>query len=130
MAVRILLVVAALVAGGWLAVQERAARAEQRLTTLAFESRGRPDAAEADRLLRAARLLNPDRRPDLFEGVIRSRQGRPADAIAVLRRATQAEAANIEAWALLASTAERRDPALAAQARAQARKLAPPVPRP
>ena len=126
MAARILLLTAALVAGAWLAVQERAARAEQRLTEIAFLSRAAP-GPEADALLRTDRRLNPDRRPDLFEAVIRGRQGRTADAIAILTRVTRAEPENIEAWGLLASAAARTDPALAARARAAARRLAPPV---
>jgi Flp pilus assembly protein TadD len=130
MLARALLLVAALVAGGWLAVQERAARAERRLTHLAFETRGPIDAADVRSLLAADRRLNPDHRPDLFEGVLLAREGNPRGAVAALRRAVAAEPENVEAWALLASAAARLDPALAARARARVRELAPPVPRP
>ena len=121
---RIVLIVAALLAGGWLAVQARAARAEQQLTAIAFEQ---GDAADAQRLLKADRLLNPDRRPGLFEGVILGKQGDFPGAVAAIGRVTRAEPENIEAWGLLASAAKRTDPALAARARATARKLSPPV---
>jgi predicted Zn-dependent protease len=126
-AVRVVLAVLALAAGAWLVVQERAARAEQALIMLAFESREPPPVAESERLLARARRLNPDRRPDLFEGVILARQGRPDAAIAVIRGVTRAEPENLEAWALLVSAAERVDPALARAARARARELAPAV---
>jgi predicted Zn-dependent protease len=122
--VRIVLIVAALVAGAWLAVQERAARAEQGLTKIAFE-KGEP--ADAQRLLAADRRLNPDRRPDLFEAVILGRQGDFRGAVAAIERVTRAEPENIEAWGLLASAAQRTDPALAARARARARALSPPI---
>jgi predicted Zn-dependent protease len=123
-AVRILLIVGALLAGGWLATQVRAARAENRLTTIAFE---KGDPADAPSLLDADRLLNPDRRPDLFEGVILGRKSDFAGAVTAIQRVTAAEPENIEAWGLLASAARRTDPKLAAEAAATARRLAPPV---
>jgi len=122
--VRIVLILAALLAGAWLATQARAARAEQELTKIAFENQ---DPADAPSLLEADRLLNPDRRPDLFEGVILGRRGDFPGAVAALRRVTRAEPENVEAWALLASAAKRTDPRLAAEAAATARRLAPPV---
>ena len=128
MLARVLLLVVALGAGGWLFVQERAARAESRLTHLAFETKGPVDAAEVSSELATGRRLNPDRRPDLFEGVLLAREGRPRAAVAALRRGVAAEPENVEAWALLASAAARLDPALATQARARVRALAPPVP--
>ena len=121
---RILLIVAALTAGAWLAVQERAARAEEKLTGIAFENQ---DPRDAQALLKADRRLNPDQRPDLFEGVILGKQGDFRAAVAMFERVTRAEPENIEAWGLLASAAQRVDPALAARAKARARALSPPV---
>jgi Flp pilus assembly protein TadD len=121
--VRIVLIVAALLAGAWLVTQTRAARAENQLTKIAFED-GRGDTAP---LLAADRLLNPDRRPDLFEGVILGRDGDFRGAVAAFQRVTTAEPENIEAWGLLASAAKRTDPRLAARAAATARRLSPPV---
>ena len=129
--VRVLLVLLALLAGGWLVVQERAARAESELEAIAFDPGGAPGpepVARAEDLLRADRLLNPDRRPDLYEAVVLGRAGRTREAIAVLRRTVAAEPENLEAWALLARAARTEDPALAARARARQRELAPPVP--
>jgi predicted Zn-dependent protease len=130
-AARVALVLLALAAGGWLAVQERAARAEEELTTLAFDTEGRLGAAEVRRieqLLRVDRRLNPDRRPDLVEAFLLLRRGRQAEAVALLRRTVRAEPESVEAWALLARAAARVDPRLAAAARARLRELAPPVP--
>ena len=129
--VRVLLVLLALLAGGWLVVQERAARSESELEAIAFDPGGAlgPErVARAEDLLRADRRLNPDRRPDLYEAVVLGRAGRTREAIAVLRRAVAAEPENLEAWALLARAARTEDPALAARARARQRELAPPVP--
>jgi Flp pilus assembly protein TadD len=129
--IRVLIVVLALLAGGWLAVQERAAHAEGELNAIAFGPGGaldEPTVARADDLLRADRRLNPDRRPDLYEAVVLGRAGRTKEAIAVLQRAVAAEPENLEAWALLARAAQTEQPALAARARARQRELAPPVP--
>ncbi|MBE2316391.1 hypothetical protein DVA67_010415 [Solirubrobacter sp. CPCC 204708] len=125
MVARVLLVVAALVAGTWLVVQARAGRAEERLIELAFEAPEPPPQAESERLLTQARRWNPDRRPELFEGVILARQGRTREAIATLQAVTRAEPANLEAWGLLRSAAADTDPAIAQQAAARARALSP-----
>jgi predicted Zn-dependent protease len=124
MLARIVLVVLALTTGAWLAVQERAARAEQGLTRMAFEN---GDLADSKRLLAADRRLNPDHRADLFEAVILGRQGDFRGAVTAIQRVTRAEPENIEAWGLLASAAKRTDPALAARAQQRARELSPPV---
>jgi hypothetical protein len=130
-AIRIALVALAVLAGGWLAVQERAADAERELDGIAFRPGGALSPAEVARardLLAADRRLNPDRRPDLYEAVVLGRSGRERKAIAVLRGTVAAEPENLEAWALLARTAEDTDPQLAQRARARLRELAPPVP--
>lgn len=130
-AVRIALVALCLTAAGWLAVQERAARAEAELTQLVFQTRGPLTGEQARRgseLLRTDRRLSLDRRPELFEAVLLLRQDRLAGALAVLERAAREEPESLEAWALLARAAARADPALAARARARVRALSPPVP--
>ena len=118
-------------AAGWLAVQERAADAERKLDALAFDSSGEVGEAqlrEGRELLRTARRLNPDRRPDLYEAVLLGRAGRKPEAVATLRRVVAAEPENVEAWGLLAAPATGADPSLAARARARLRNLSPPVP--
>jgi predicted Zn-dependent protease len=132
-AVRIALVALALAAGAWLAVQERAAVADEELTDIAFRSQARPTDPQLARLgdlLDRLRRLNPDRRPDLLEAFVLYRTGRDNEALAVLGGAVRDEPENVEAWALLARIAETADPALAARARARLRELAPPVPLP
>jgi Flp pilus assembly protein TadD len=124
--VRIVLIVAALLTGAWLATQVRAAHAENELTKIAFEGK---DPGDARSLLAVDRFLNPDPRPDLFEGVILGRAGDFRGAVTAIQRVTRAEPESIEAWGLLASAAKRTDPRLAAQAAATARRLAPPVSR-
>ena len=129
--VRATLVAVALVAGAWLAVQERGAVAEEELTRIAFDTEGRLDAAQRRRiaeLLPAHRRLNADRRPDLIEAFLLLRDGRDREALAILRDTVRAEPDSVEAWALLARAASRTDPPLAARARARVRELAPPVP--
>src|SRR4051812_22298176 len=106
--VRIVLIVVALLAGGWLFTQERATKAEEGLTRIGFEGKG--DPAKVPDLLKTARRLNPDHRPDLFAAVVLARQDKTQQAIAAARRATKAEPENLEAWALLASIAEGTDP--------------------
>lgn len=131
MLVRVALVALALLAGGWLAVQERVARAEAELTEIAFHTRGALSAEQvgrADELLRIDRRLNPDRRPDLYEGFLLGLQGRHREAVALLRETVRDEPRSLEAWALLAQSAAKVDPELTAAARARARELAPAVP--
>jgi predicted Zn-dependent protease len=127
----IAVVAAGLPAAGWLGVQERAAGAEAELDALAFDSRGEVGEAqlgEGRELLRTARRLNPDRRPDLYEAVLLGRAGRKPEAVAVLRRVVAAEPENVEAWGLLATPATGADASLAARARSRLRELSPPVP--
>ena len=123
-------VVVSVLAGGWLAVQERAAVAEREVDALAYLTTGKLSEAqlsEGRELLRVARRLNPDRRPDLYEAVLLGRAGRPRAAVALLRRVVADEPESVEALGLLAAAAERVDPPLAARARARLRTLSPPV---
>jgi Flp pilus assembly protein TadD len=59
--------------------------------------------------------------------VILGRQGDFRGAVVAIQRVTRAEPENVEAWGLLASAAQRTNPALAAEASASARALSPPV---
>ena len=120
---RIVLIAAALLAGTWLTIQARAAHAESQLTTIAFE---KGDLKDAQRLLKANRLLNPDRRRSLRRRD-RRQAGRLPRRVKAFQRVTSAEPENIEAWGLLAAAAKRTDPRLAARAQAAARELSPPV---
>ena len=57
-------------------------------------------------------------------------RGVAAGATRTALRVVRAEPASIEAWGVIALVNERRDPALAARARAALRRLSPPVPAP
>jgi Flp pilus assembly protein TadD len=128
MAARLLVLALALAAIGFLAVQERGARAADRVTAFALT---RPDAAavrEAGALERTARRLSPDTAPSLDLGIVESRAGRYATAGARFAAVAREEPENVRAWTLLCLVAPRYDSGSAATACARARALAPPVP--
>ena len=130
--IRALIVAAALLAGGWLAVQERAARAEVELESIAFDPGGALDAGHRrPRAGSAAHRSAPEPRPaarPLRGGRARPRRPHPRGDRRAAGATVAAEPENLEAWALLARAARTEDPALAARARARQRELAPPVP--
>jgi Flp pilus assembly protein TadD len=124
MAVRLLVLVIALAGAGFLAVQERGARAAERLTGAALTAEA---PSEAD--LRLATTWNPDTQPALDFAIAAARVGRFEQAGAKIVAVTRAEPRNARAWTLLCTIAKRYDSDLAATACARARDLAPPVPR-
>jgi hypothetical protein len=86
------------------------------------------DAVRADRHLRRAARLNPDRNPDIARAIVLLERRRPAPAIAILRAITRDEPRNIEAWAWLQNAArDARDPALVRIAGTRIRGLRPPL---
>ena len=121
----------ALLIAAWLAVQAVGAHAQDELTRIVFAARDPTPAqrARALTLIERAERLNPDRRPEFMRGALLLREGNARGAAAVFARVTREEPESLEAWALLERAARAYDPALAAQARARARALAPPVPR-
>jgi Flp pilus assembly protein TadD len=125
MAARLLVLALALAAIGFLAVQERGARAADRLTGLALS---RPDVRQAEALERTARRLSPDTAPSLDLGIVESRAGRYRTAGARFAAVAREEPENVRAWTLLCLVAPRYDSDSAATACARARALAPPVP--
>jgi hypothetical protein len=124
---RVVIAVLALAAAGFLAVQERAARATDRITgaALAAPDPHRLAAATAD--LRTATTLNPDATPRLDLAIAEARAGRFAQAGARVLAVTRDEPENVRAWQLLCGVAKRYDSDLAATACARERALAPPV---
>jgi hypothetical protein len=129
--VRVALVILSLAAAAFLVVQERGARAAADISDTALAANGVPSGAQVaatrSRLATAERW-NPDTTPRVDLGVLEARakqyRAAGADFAAVVRR----EPENGQAWALLAFVAERYDSGLAANARARARALEPPVP--
>ena len=67
---------------------------------------------------------------DLLRARLALQRGDAAGATRTALRVVRAEPANIVAWGVIALVNERRDPALAARARAALRRLSPPVPAP
>jgi Flp pilus assembly protein TadD len=122
---RVALLVVAVAALGWLAVSIGSSAAQDELIRLGFRIGPPPDRERVQELADRARVLSPDRRADLAEGVALQRAGDRAGAVRAFRRAARAEPESIEAWALLERVAE---PELAAEARRRVRELAPPVP--
>jgi Flp pilus assembly protein TadD len=124
MAVRLVVLVIALAGAGFLVVQERGARAADRLTGAALTARPPSEADE-----RLARKWNPDLQPSLDFAIAQARAGDFPGAGARIVAVTRAEPRNARAWTLLCTVAKRYDSDLAATACARVRDLAPPVPR-
>jgi len=90
----------------------------------------RPDLPQAERDRRAeglkdAQLLNPDSSLELARGSYLLSTGRAEDAVAVAESLLRDEPENIGAWGLLSQAAGTLDPARAAQAEAEIRRLDP-----
>jgi Flp pilus assembly protein TadD len=127
MAARLLVLVLALAGTGFLAVQERSARAADRITGTALGKPGAAAVREAQALERIARRLSPDTQPTLDLGIVESLAGLYGAAGERFSRVARAEPENVRAWALLCLAAPRYDSGSAVRACARARALAPPV---
>ena len=124
MVARLVVLVIALAGAGFLVVQERGARAADRLTGAALTAEA-PSAADE----RLATKWNPDTQPALDFAIAAARIGQFDQAGAKIVAVTRAEPRNARAWTLLCTVAKRYDSDLAATACARARDLAPPLPR-
>lgn len=90
-------------------------------------------AAQARRirsLFRDAQSLNPDPSPLVDEAQLESFLANDRQAVKLLRRAVAGSPGYVPAWALLADVASDVDPALAALAKREVRRLNPPPPAP
>jgi cytochrome c-type biogenesis protein CcmH/NrfG len=123
---RAALVVGAVLVAVWFASALRPVR-DERAAIAATQSRP-PDFARAQRLFERAAAHSRSSDPDIRLAQLDAFRRRPEAAARRLRTLVRREPENLTAWLLLASTAESVDPALAAQARARARELSPPVP--
>ena len=124
---RVLIAAIAIAAAGFLVVQERAARATDRITgaALAKPDPARLRAATAD--LPTATKWNPDTTPYLDLAIADARAGNFRRAGQRIVAVTRSEPENARAWQLLCSVAKRYDSDLAATACARERALAPPL---
>ena len=120
----ILALVAVLVIG-WLAVMERDARLYDRGIAAGGSLDDPATIARAESDMRDARLLNPDRTPDLGLAVILNTTGRKAAARTVLEDIVRDEPDNLSAWDALDFVNDDRDPALKRRAAAEIRRLDP-----
>jgi hypothetical protein len=124
MAARVAVGLLAVLVIGWLVVLERDVRLEERAA-----DRSRPGATQAQLAAAAgdlgdARLLNPDREPDIALAVVENGLGRERGAVARLEAVLRAEPGNLLAWELLAVYA-RNDPAAVRRARDARARLDP-----
>ena len=127
MIARILVAALALALAGFLVVQERGARAADRITGAALADPNPQRLAEATSDLATAERWNPDTTPALDLAIAEARAGRYAQAGARIVAVTRQEPENARAFQLLCSVAKRYDSDLAATACARVRALAPPV---
>jgi hypothetical protein len=127
--VRPLVAVIAVLVIGWLAVMER----DQRLYDRAVAAGGSLDdpgtIARAESDMRGARLLNPDRQPDIGRAVILVTTGRQPEARRVVEDVVRAEPDSLSAWDALGFVNRGRDPALRRRVDAAIRRLDPLGPR-
>jgi hypothetical protein len=109
-AVRVLLAVIALVIGGWLALEWRNVRLQDKARAILVQERiPAADAEDADRWLRRASFLNPDSTPEISRGLLALRTGRPREAERRAREVLQDEPERSEARNLLLAARERTD---------------------
>jgi hypothetical protein len=129
MAARLVVIVLALAAAGFLTVQERGARAADAISHAA--PTGKPTARQlrtAREEVKTAGRWNPDTDPSINFGILQAFAGDYRAAGATFAAVARKEPQNAQAWALLSVTAARYDSDLAATARARARALEPSVP--
>jgi hypothetical protein len=122
---RVAVAVIALAAIGWLAVMERDARLYERGIAAGGSLDDPETIARAESDLEAARLLNPDRTPDVGRSLVLWVVGRAPEARALLEDVVRSEPDNLSAWTVLSWVNDGADPALERRVRAQVRRLDP-----
>lgn len=122
---RVALVVVALFALAWLAVMERDARLLDRGADAVRPGATAAELGRAQDDLEAARLLNPDTRPDQELALLHEARGDSERALATMEDVVRREPDDLVAWGVLAVLARGDDPAVEARAVAAARRLDP-----
>jgi hypothetical protein len=122
---RLAVAVVALVAIGWLAVTERDVRLYDRGIAAGGGLDDPQTIARAEDDLEAARLLSPDRTPDIGRSLILWTVGRAPEARALLEDVVRAEPDNLSAWTALSWVNDGRDHALERRVAAEMRRLDP-----
>jgi predicted Zn-dependent protease len=123
--VRLLVIVVAVLVTGWLAVMERDARLYDRGIAAGGRLNDAATIARADADMRDARLLNPDRTPDLGRAVILVTTGRRDEARKLLEDVVRDEPDNLSAWDALDFVNDDRDPVLQRRVAAEIARLDP-----
>lgn len=129
-AIRIAGVAGALLVCAWFALAAVQARELDRARQI-VRAPGVPSAdgeARAERALDVAAFAHPGSETDLIRAQVATETGRAPDALRLLDEVVAREPDNIEAWSRIAVVTLRKDPAAWAEATAQLRRLAPPVP--
>ena len=121
LALRVILVAAALVVAGWLALSLRNERLQVSGIRLMAEQPPQP-ALALDRF-RQASLLSASQQPELFEASAYYAQGQPQRAVTMLRDLLAQEPDNRTGWLLLSAWLRPTDPAGANAAAERARVL-------
>jgi hypothetical protein len=125
MAARAVVALVAVVFIGWLAVLERDTRLQDRAAANSRHGASQAQLAQAASDLKVARLLNPDTTPDVARAVVYRTAGRDALAASTIADVVRREPDNLLAWGIVFAYAVRRDPATAARALEQRRRLDP-----
>jgi hypothetical protein len=115
----------AVAAIGWLAVMERDARLYDRGLAAGGGLDDPRTIAQAEADLREARLLNPDRTPDVARALVLFTTGRQDRAQALIEDVLRAEPDNLSAWGALGYANSGKDPAVDERVRRQVRRLDP-----
>ena len=118
---RIALAMVALSVLGWLVVQERNVRLQDRGVAAAE----RNDVPRAQEAFRAARWLNPDPLPDVRLAFLYQGSGREEQARGILEDILAREPENLSVWNLLLAFARDSDPDAARRALTARRRLDP-----
>jgi hypothetical protein len=110
---------------GWLAVMERDTRLYQRGIAAGGSLDNPQTIARAESDLEDARLLTPDRTPDVGRALILWTAGHAAPARTVLEDVVASEPDNLSAWTALGWVNAGADPQLGRRVAAELRRLDP-----
>jgi hypothetical protein len=122
---RVVVCVVAVLVIGWLAVMERDARLYARGIAAGGSLDDPATIARAEKDFRDARLLTPDRTPDVGRSLILWTVGRSAEARDVLEDVVRSEPDNLSAWTALGWVNDGEDAALQRRVDAEVRRLDP-----
>jgi hypothetical protein len=122
---RIVVALIAIAAIGWLAVLERGAHLYDRGIGAAGKLDDPATIARAESDLEGARLLTPDRTPDVGRAVTLWITGHAARSRRVLEDVVASEPDNLSAWTALGWVNAGKDPALTRRVTAENRRLDP-----